>query len=322
MWDRSRGRRAAAFTLLELLVVVSIAAIMVGLLLPAVQRVREAAARSKCKNHLKQLGTALHSYHDAFGSFPSGGERNVQNTFAIGWAGSILQFVEEENRYRAINRLTTNALKRVMPWRYKFPPHYGDNQLYTDPVKVFICPASELGAFSPDVIAVDSQMNAPNQGALHYRANAGSSTSMVRDSMLPDFDYTTSGLIFPDSHVRMTDIIDGASNTLLLGECSSADGWAPGSKNWGGIQPWTWGYFGTPSQDGYLMIDHKMLAYPIGYAGDFLPNSTPYRSAHAGRGANMLLADGSVRYMTATTDLTLLQSLATRAGGEVGPPDF
>ena len=173
MWDRSRGRRAAAFTLLELLVVVTIAAIALGMLLPAIQRVREAAARSKCKNHLKQLGTALHSFHDTYGFFPSGAERN-QNSFAIGWAGRVLPFVEEENRFRGIERLTTNALKKVMPWRYKVQPHYGDNQLYTDPVKVFVCPASELGAFSPDVIAVDSQMNAPNQGALHYRANAGS----------------------------------------------------------------------------------------------------------------------------------------------------
>jgi len=321
MRDRSRGRRAAAFTLIELLVVMTIAAVMVGLLLPAIQRVREAAARSKCKNHLKQLGTALHTFHDMYGSFPSGGER-LQNTFAIGWAGRVLPFIEEENRYRGIDRLTTGALKKVMPWRYKFAPHYGDNQLYTDPVKVFVCPASELGVFSPDVIAVDSQMNAPNQGALHYRANAGSSLGPVRDAPRgPDYDYATSGVIFPDSHVRMTDITDGSSTTILLGECSSAAGWTPGSKNWGGIQPWTWGYFSLAPQDGYLMIDHKMLAHPIGYSGDFLPNSTPYRSAHSGRGANMLFADGSVRYLPATTDLTLLQNLATRAGGEV-VPDF
>src|SRR5262249_23606250 len=109
MWDRSRGRRAAAFTLLELLVVIPIAAVVIGLLLPAIQRVREAAARSKCKNHLKQLGTALHSFHDTYGSFPSGAER-FQNTFAIGWAGRVLPFVEEENRFRGIERLTTNAL--------------------------------------------------------------------------------------------------------------------------------------------------------------------------------------------------------------------
>lgn len=320
MWDRSRGRRAAAFTLLELLLVVTIAAVAIGMLLPAIQKVREAAARSKCKNHLKQLGTALHTFHDTYGSFPSGGERN-QNTFAIGWAGRILPFVEEENRFRGIERLTTNALKKVMPWRFRSAPHYGDNQLYTDPVKVFTCPASELGVFSPDVIAVDFQMNAPNQGALHYRANAGSTTGPIRDAPRPEFDYTTSGVIFPESHVRMTDITDGSSNTFLLGESSSADGWTPGAKGWGGIQPWTWGYFSLAPQDGYLMIDHKMLSYPIGYAGDFLPNSTPYRSAHASRGANMLLADGSVRYLTATTDLTLLQSLATRAGGEV-VPDF
>jgi prepilin-type processing-associated H-X9-DG protein len=318
MWDRSRGRRAAAFTLLELILVATIAAVAIGMLLPAIQRVREAAARSKCKNHLKQLGTALHTYHDAYGSFPSGGERN-QNTFAIGWAGRILPFVEEENRFRGIEKLTTNALKRVMPWRFKVPPHYGDNQLYTDPVKVFICPASELGAFSPDVIAVDSQMNAPNQGALHYRGNAGPPAYFSRDSSRPEFEYSTTGVIYPESHVRLTDITDGTSTTFLLGECSSAEGWSPGSKGWGGIQPWTWGYASITPMDGYLMIDHKTLAYPIGYAGDFLPNSTPFRSAHSSRGANMLFADGSVRYLPATTDLTLLQILATRAGGEVAP---
>ena len=88
---------------------------------------------------------------------------------------------------------------------------------------------------------------------------------------------------------------------------------------WGGIQPWTWGYASVSPQDGFLTIDNKTLAHPIGYSGDFLPNATPYRSAHAGRGANMLFADGSVRYLLATTDLTLLQILATRAGGEVVP---
>jgi prepilin-type processing-associated H-X9-DG protein len=320
MWDRSRGRRAAAFTLLELLVVVTIAAIVLGLLLPAIQRVREAAARSKCKNHLKQLGIALHTFHDTKGCFPSGGER-LASTFAIGWAGVILPFVEEENRFRGIERLAPSALKRVMPWRFKVPPHYGDNQLYTDPVKVFTCPASELGAFSPDVIAVDSQMNAPNQGALHFRANAGSPTVMARDAPRPDFDYSTSGVIYPESRVRITDIGDGPSQTFLLGESSSADGWTPGSKGWGGIQPWTWGYFSAAPQDGFLMIDHKVLAHPIGYAGDFLPNATPFRSAHSGKGANMLFADGSVRFLPATTNLTLLQALATRAGGEVAP-DF
>ena len=119
--------------------------------------------------------------------------------------------------------------------------------------------------------------------------------------------------------MRLIDITDGTSTTFLLGECSSAQGWTRGSKGWGGIQPWTWGYSSMAPQDGFLMIDHKSLAYPIGYAGDFLPNSTPYRSAHLGGGANMLFADGSVRYLSTTTDLNLLQILATRAAGEVVP---
>src|SRR5207244_12836411 len=112
------------------------------------------------------------------------------------------------NRARGMERLGAQAVTRGMPWRYKKPPHYADSPLYTDPVKVFICPASELGAFSPDVIAVDSQINAPNQGALHYRANAGASTVLVRDVGRADFDYSTSGVIYPASHVRLIELTD------------------------------------------------------------------------------------------------------------------
>src|SRR5262249_53335488 len=110
----------------------------------------------------------------------------------------------------------------------------------------------------------------------------------------------------------------GTSNTFLLGESSSAQGWQLGSRGWGGIQPWTWGfYFYTDPELAWLMIDHKNIRYPIGYAGQFRANETPFRTAHPNRGANFAMTDGSVKYLSSTTDLNVLHRIATRNGGEV-----
>jgi prepilin-type processing-associated H-X9-DG protein len=126
----------------------------------------------------------------------------------------------------------------------------------------------------------------------------------------------------------MTDCPDGTSNTILLGERSSAANWLPyptaSPFTWGRIQPWTWGYFRytsptVPTEAGWLMIDHKFVQYPINHpiGGNLVPNATPYRSAHAGDGANFVMADGSVQYLPRTsTDLAVLKAMATRNGGE------
>jgi prepilin-type processing-associated H-X9-DG protein len=120
----------------------------------------------------------------------------------------------------------------------------------------------------------------------------------------------------------MEGITDGTSNTLLFGETSSAVGRPLLSRGWGGIQPWTWGYYNyepaAPANpmNGWLMIDHKTVTYPIGYAGSFNTNETPFTSNHGG-GVNVAMCDGSVRFLTVSTPLTTLQALATRAGGEV-----
>ncbi len=323
MGCRASQRPRPGFTLIELLVVIAIIGVLIAFLLPAVQKVREAANRLQCANNLKQLALALHQYHDTYQVFPSGG--SPRQGYFIGWPARVFPFIEEDNRLRAIGALAPNALSAIEPWRQTAPPHHGDSPLFTSPVLLFVCPSSELGRLSPDIVYPQNpEINAPNQGALHYRANGGSANLGFQPPPegWPHRGYTTSGVIYPESHVAIADITDGTSNTLLLGECSSAQGWEPGERGWGGIQPWTWGYYYYPPPDhGYLMLDHKYVQYPIGYAGAFLTNQTPFRSAHAGRGANCAFVDGGVKFLPNTTDLTLLQDLATRAGGEaVSPP--
>jgi len=321
------SRRPQGFTLIELLVVIAIIAVLIGLLLPAVQKVREAAQRMTCANNLHQLALAMHSYHDAAESLPTGGDGRSGVRYVIGWPALLMPFIEEGSRRQAIDALYPNALYYVMPWRLTAPPHNGTSALFTSPVKTFVCPASELGPLSPDSYSAPSipEITAVNQGALHYRANGGSpNVGFVRGTWSRHAWYSTSGVIYPLSKVRFTDITDGTSTTLLLGETSSARGRPLLSRGWGGIQPWTWGYYDYTGatnppdpNNGWLMIDHKVVTYPIGYAGSFFTNETPFTSSHASGGVNVALCDGSVRFLPPSTNLGTLQMMATRAGGEV-----
>jgi len=318
-------RRRWAFTLIELLVVIAIIAILIGLLLPAVQKVREAAARMSCQNNLKQVALGLHNYHDANNVLPTGGERKVTSTlYLMGWVPLLMPYIEEDNRRKQIDSMATNAIYTLQPWRATTAA-VNAAPVLTTPIKTLVCPSSELIASSDSYAEIGGATNHLNQSALHYRANGGSPTvGLVEGTWGRHQWWASSGVIYPGSATQIGDIADGSSNTLLLGETSSAIGRTSPPSGWGGIQPWTWGFYNyevvtnPPNpQAGWLTLDNKMVANPIGFTGTFFTNETPFTSNHGGGGVNAAMCDGSVRFLTKDTPLATLQAMATRSGGEV-----
>jgi prepilin-type N-terminal cleavage/methylation domain-containing protein/prepilin-type processing-associated H-X9-DG protein len=324
-----------AFTLIELLVVIAIIAILIGILLPAVQKIREAAARMQCQNNLKQLGLAMHTYHETEGSLPTGGTIYPgpnKGTYKIGWAGFILPYIEENNRLVAAQAAARESfVSNVGNCAIRTSKMY-QNPVFSTPIKTYVCPSSELGSLSSDSSAYNSASGpqySSKEAALHYRAVGGSTTVALVPGSGDGGDgaWSNSGVIYPSSQTRLSDITDGTSNTLLIGETSSALGRSsPPTKGFSGIEPWTWGFYfyGTPPSPGipmdqsagWLMIDHKIVAWPIGYTGQVEVNQTPFTSNHTG-GANLLFCDGSVHFLTKDTALDTLQALATRSHNEV-----
>jgi prepilin-type N-terminal cleavage/methylation domain-containing protein/prepilin-type processing-associated H-X9-DG protein len=309
-----------AFTLVELLVVIAIIGVLVALLLPAVQTAREAARRMQCGNNIKQLALALHNYHDTFTAFPPGAPKGICG-YKIGWVGRIMPYLEQGARFQQIGV----SLVDHMPWRFDTPPHNGASQLYTSSIPSLLCPSSELKKSNHYVNSTLPWVT--DQGGLHYRGVAGAfNVDPVVGTWSAHSTYTTSGIFYPVVATRMAEIGDGTSNTLLLGEYSSAYGLPAGVSRpttaWGAIQPWTWGYYqytepcAGDANAGWLMIDHKMVQYPINYKGSFLTNNSPFRSNHPNM-ATFCFADGSVQTLQQNISMNLYYALATRNNGDL-----
>src|SRR5262245_32367172 len=196
----ARGR--TAFTLIELLVVIAIIAILIGLLVPAVQKVREAAARVQCQNNLHQIGLALHNHHDSRGAFPAGYVCQPQPDPAVttpgwGWAAQLLPYLEQDNLFRQINL--------ALPVE-----HAGHQGVRTTAVKVYQCPSDRgTGLFT-----VYDEGNAPLAQAMtnSYAACFGAGGEIGEEPG------DGNGLFFRNSHTRFADMTDGSSNTLAVGE--------------------------------------------------------------------------------------------------------
>jgi prepilin-type N-terminal cleavage/methylation domain-containing protein/prepilin-type processing-associated H-X9-DG protein len=302
------SRRRVAFTLIELLVVIAIIAILIGLLLPAVQKVREAAARMQCQNNLKQLGIAVHSYHDALGRFPFNGDpvTNSGCCYAVGarqwsWMARILPYIEQENRFRQLGLANS--------------PEASFDQVLTllgEPmIRTFKCPSDE----TPDIRT--NLANFPGgtpAGVTSYKGVAGGNWAwgsfQFSDPLMGNNGLDNGNGIFWRRDVirrlKMEQILDGTSNTLMIGEdigrLNIHNGWMYSN-----------GSTGTCA----IPLNNALQAGQPGFnnPGDW-GNVYSFRSRHTG-GANFAMADGGVRFVPQTIDIVLYRNLASHSGGEV-----
>lgn len=310
--DSGRFRRSA-FTLVELLVVIAIIAILIGLLLPAVQKVREAAARMKCSNNLKQIGLAMHHHHDTYDVFPPGyaqtpavvpqGGKLVQG--GHGFGPFLLPFLEQE------------PLARIYRWEKR--SQGPENQpVAKSPLKVFQCPSAEA----------DRRVTKEHDPLNYSYGGWGATTDYTGireiDKRLvelrlvdPAANYLgvlTASQTTPHFLTRSGDIKDGTANTILLAESAGRP------MLWRAGRPVPGTYVNNAAWVGPTLIFGQGStldgATKLGRCAINCTNDHEVYSFHPG-GANAVFADGSVRFLKSSLDMRVFARMATRAGGEV-----
>jgi prepilin-type N-terminal cleavage/methylation domain-containing protein/prepilin-type processing-associated H-X9-DG protein len=285
------------FTLLELLVVIAIIGVLVGMLLPAVQKVREAANRMSCANNLKQLGLALHLYHDSNNAFPAAALRGVPERQA--WVPSVLPFLEQQP--------LSTSYQFSLAW---FDP--ANQPAVVTPLKIFQCPSTPGGSRFDTFL--------PSQPACgDYNATTGVSAILVQVGLIPPTG-DLRGVLVRNARTRIADVIDGTSTTILLAE----DAGRPQLWNAGNLVPdgYIWGG-GWADARGPFAVSGASTDGSIargGPCGINCTNATEIYAFHPG-GANAVFTDGSVRFLPASLNISILAALTTRAGGEVVSAD-
>jgi prepilin-type N-terminal cleavage/methylation domain-containing protein/prepilin-type processing-associated H-X9-DG protein len=317
------NRQRPAFTLVELLVVIAIIAVLIGLLVPAVQQVREAANNTQCQNNLKQIGLALHMYHDSNGKFPPAQSLDnvwfpnvprpppFDKTWDISWRARILPYIERQDLYKYIR-------PGEFAWWHPQPPIPGVGYINGVKIQLYLCPSDPRSdqtvtymdpGFGFDPKAMDVAFS-------DYLGVNG--TDM----------FAFNGILHVNSRVRMTDVRDGTSNTILVGERPpSVDlywGWWFADS---GVEPW----FGSPgsvlgSNEKDPSTPRLARYWPEYYRPGSLSDPDGEHTWHFWSlhpdGANFLFADGSVRKISYSVPRDFLGKLATRSGGEVVDADY
>lgn len=321
---RASRKPSRGFTLIELLVVIAIIAILVSLLLPAVQQAREAARRTQCKNNLKQLGLALHNYHDVYRMFPPGyTSRNVQTADPIAsetgpgyaWSFAVLPYIEQKNLFESID---TN-LDASDPQNLALAQ--------TTTMTAFLCPSDP----APETFQVtDGNGNPMTLPGSNYPGIFGYGSV----TMSPG---NSTGVFFRNSSIRLRDITDGTSNTICIGERRAKHQFHQDQPAVDSNSTWYAAIPGVNRPAGMTGMMASMTEGPasmiLGHVGQTssmgggmpmqmhaTPNQTNhivhFSSAHVG-GVQFVLCDGSVHFLSENVDYNTFRHLGERSDGQV-----
>ncbi len=313
-------QKKSAFTLIELLVVIAIIAILIALLLPAVQQAREAARRSQCKNNMKQLGLALHNYHDTFSMFPIGGTGDRDFRPRVSWQVRVLPFVDQAPLYNQIDMAGTTAIA--------VDQTLADGRIVKSIVmSAFLCPSDPHNSPRSGYAQCNYAGSMGSQSAPSGNAATCSPYQTYALKTTPNYGNTLakgsiSGMINRSGvSIRMADVTDGTSNTIQVGEtlpaCLDADrgSWSF-SMSTCNAETMTLSPINEYTTCELLGASRR-ITNPACTAHTEWNYSLGFKSRHVG-GAHFLMVDGSVHFLSENIDHgTTFQRLGDRADGFV-----